>query len=58
MADILATLDAARRFDRARQQMLAEFRELIAVSPEIAVREAEATLSAMRQIFQLETAHG
>ena len=48
----------ARDFDRARQEMLAEFRRLIAASPEIAVREAEATLSAMRQLFQMETAHG
>lgn len=47
----------ARDFDRARQEMLEEFRILAAASPEIAVREAEATLSAMRQLFQMEIAH-
>jgi len=54
--DPIATLEACQEFSCARQEMLTKFRCLIAASPDVAVREAEATLSAMRQLFQLELA--
>lgn len=47
----------AADFDRARQEMLKEFRRLAAVRPKAAAQEAEATLSTMRQICQMEAAH-
>lgn len=44
----------AADFDRARQEMLAEFRRLVAVDSEAASTEARATFDAMRQLFRLE----
>lgn len=47
----------AADFDRARQEMLAEFRRLIAADSETAAIEARATQDAMRQLFRLEAAY-
>lgn len=45
----------ARDFDQARQDMLAEFRRLLAVKgPETATQEISDTLAAMQQIVALE----
>ena len=46
----------ASDFDHARQDMLAEFRRLIAAHPDMAQQEANATTDAMRQLLWLETA--
>ena len=43
-------------FERSRKEMLLTFRMLVCLAPELVAQEAEATLSAMRQLFQLETA--
>lgn len=53
----MSTSIIAADFDRARQEMLAEFRRLIAVDSEAAAIEARATQDAMRQLFRLEAPH-
>lgn len=46
----------AADFDRARQDMLGEFRALIRAHPEAAEIEANTTAEAMRQLLALEKA--
>lgn len=46
----------AADFDRARQDMLGEFRALIRAHPEAAEIEANTTTEAMRQLLVLEGA--
>lgn len=52
----VATGVVAEDFDRARQEMLARFRELILVHPEAAQIEATTTADLMRQLLILEGA--
>lgn len=44
----------AEDFDRARQEMLAEFRALIKAHPEAAIVEAMVTIEVMGQLLVLE----
>lgn len=46
----------AADFDRARQEMLAEFRQFIRDNPEAAIVEASVTQEAMHQLLILEGA--
>ena len=51
MLNIIAT-----DFDRARKELLQEFRALVASDPQEAKQELDATASAMRQLLELEAA--
>jgi len=45
-------------FDRARQDMLAEFRQLVAADPEAAEIEALTTAEALLQLLKLDVGAG